>query len=269
MIIQIDENNNVISLITVGGLPEGDPSYIRLNKYDVPTEILEHITDYKYIDGEFIHQDNPDVKYIDSVRNSKISLISIACKQVIETGIDFNGDHYSLTAEDQMNLTNLSMMAQTLPMVPYHADGQLCRMYSAEEITALATNAIRWITFHTTYHNFLKSYIKSITDLQTLIETHYGSMLPDTYTEQLTQILGDGVDFTKFLVDVPDTMNYDRLTGKIDIDKMTWEEDMNQPEPIPEPDPEDIEGGEDFEETSENDTMSDIEDESDDTDDSP
>ena len=46
MIIQIDENNNVISLITVGGLPEGDPSYIRLNKYDVPTEILEHITDY-------------------------------------------------------------------------------------------------------------------------------------------------------------------------------------------------------------------------------
>lgn len=238
MIIQIDENNNVISLITVGGLPEGDPSYIRLNKYDVPTEILEHITDYKYIDGEFIHQDDPDIKYIDNIRNTKIILISSACKQVIEAGIDFNGEHYSLTSEDQMNLTNLSMMAQTLPMVPYHADGQLCRMYSAEEITSLATNAIRWVTFHTTYHNFLKSYIKSITDLQTLISTHYGSMLPDSYTEQLTQILGDGVDFTKFIVDVPDTTNYDRLTGKIDINKMTWEEDMNQPEPTPEPTPE-------------------------------
>lgn len=237
MIIQIDENNNVISLITVGGLPEGDPSYIRLNKYDVPTEILEHITDYKYIDGEFIHQDDPDIKYIDDIRNTKITLISSACKQVIEAGIDFNGEHYSLTAEDQMNLTNLSMMAQTLPMVPYHADGQLCRMYSAEEITTLATNAIRWVTFHTTYHNFLKSYIKSITDLQTLIETHYGSMLPDAYTEQLSQILSDGVDFTKFLVDVPDTTDYDKLTGKIDIDKMTWEEDMNQPEPTPEPEP--------------------------------
>lgn len=237
MIIQIDENNNVISLITVGGLPEGDPSYIRLNKYDVPTEILEHITDYKYIDGEFIHQDDPDIKYIEDIKNTKIILISSACKQVIEAGIDFNGEHYSLTAEDQMNLTNLSMMAQTLPMVPYHADGQLCRMYSAEEITSLATNAIRLVTFHTTYHNFLKSYIKSITDLQTLIATHYGSMLPDSYTEQLAQILGAGVDFTKFLVDVPDTTNYDNLTGKIDIDKMTWEEDMNQPEPIPEPEP--------------------------------
>lgn len=264
MIIQLDENNNIISLITVGGLPEGDPSYIRLNKYDVSTEILEHITDYKYIDGEFIHQDDPDIKYIDDIRNSKINLISAACKQVIEAGIDFNGEHYSLTAEDQMNLTNLSMMAQTLPAVPYHADGKLCRMYTAEEITTLATNAIRWVTFHTTYHNFLKAYIKSIMDLQTLIETHYGSMLPDAYTEPLAQILGAGVDFTKFMVDVPDTTNYDKMTGKIDIDKMTWEEDMYPFEPTPEPEPEptpepEPDEGDDSDEEDPLDTTSDIE----------
>jgi hypothetical protein len=246
MIIHIDENNNIVSLITLGGLPD-DPSYIRLNRDDVPVEILEHIYDYKYIDGEFIRQDNPDEKYISKVLSKKLSVLSSNTNYVIENGIDFNGEHYSLTQEDQMNLTNLSMMAEVLQNVPYHADGKLCRMYTSEEIKALATSAIMWITFHTTYYNFLKAYCKTLS-LSDLIQVHYGILLPNEYMEQIQTIIGMTIDIEHFLVNIPDNTDYDRITGKVNIDEYIWEED--QP-PAPEPEPEPDEGDDEPDEEEE------------------
>lgn len=282
MIIQIDENHNIISVIGVGGMPEGDPSYFKMNKYDVPEEILTHIYDYKYIDGEFVFDEETVAIRQAAILQKKLEVLSKACHTVITNGIDFNGEHYSLSQEDQTNLTNLSFMSQTLSYVPYHADGQLCREYSAEEIQALAAAAIRWVTFHTTYHNFLKAYARSISNKNDLLDLHYGSELPTEYMNAIIAVMGTS-DISEYMVEIPDTESYDRPQRILRVDKLYWEEDLPPipvpgPEPEPDPDPgpdvdpdpsqdPDYDGGDDDEETSEDDEPIDIEDDSDSPDD--
>ena len=255
MIIRIDDNNNIVSLIALGGLPEGDPHFIRMNRDDVDPDILMHIYDYKFINGEFIFDAIAHAEKVERVKSQKILSMSEACHNVITNGIDFNGEHYSLSPEDQTNLTNLSLMSQTLPYVPYHADGQLCREYSAEEIQALATMAIRWVTFHTTYHNFLKAYIRTLNPIDDILDIHYGTELPSEYMTSILAIMGT-IDLTQFIIDIPDTTNYDYAQRIIHLEDLTWEEDQppepaQGPDTIPEPEPD--EGGDDDEETPEGD----------------
>ena len=42
----------------------------------------------------------------------------------------------------------------------YHADGELCRMYTAEEFTALTQAATAHVFYHRTYCNHLNAWIK-------------------------------------------------------------------------------------------------------------
>ena len=67
---------------------------------------------------------------------------------------------YSLTEHDQ---TELMAQAQTVKegaaAVPYHADGELCRMYPAEEFTALAQAATAHVFYHRTYCNHMNAWI--------------------------------------------------------------------------------------------------------------
>lgn len=231
MIIRVDENNNIVQLITLGGIPEENPElYFRLNKYDVSEEILTHIYDYKYIDGEFITRTDNISDKIEKLRENKIKNLSAACNQVIENGMDFNGHHYSLKPEDQINLTNLSMMVQLgMEHVPYHADGELCTMYSKDEMLALSNAAIIWITFHTTYFNFMKYEINHTDDIETILAYHYGSILSDESVSSIMQILNidDASALDILMVDIPDLYNYDRILGVINLDNYIWEEDYN------------------------------------------
>ena len=75
--------------------------------------------------------------------------IGAACSAAIYAGIEVDGSRYSLTEHDQ---TELSGTAQTVKegaaAVPYHADGELCRMYPAEEFTALAQAATAHVFYH-------------------------------------------------------------------------------------------------------------------------
>ena len=88
----------------------------------VPTEIIE---------------EDPDIT-VEYVRDAKIKEMSTACRHTIEGGFDLElrGEtyHFSLDTQDQLNLISLGTMAQTQSLIPYHADGQECTFYSAEEI---------------------------------------------------------------------------------------------------------------------------------------
>ena len=86
------------------------------------------------------------------VRAVKKQEIGAACSAAIYAGIEVDGSRYSLTEHDQ---TELMAQAQTVKegaaAVPYHADGELCRMYPAEEFTALAQAATAHVFYHRTY----------------------------------------------------------------------------------------------------------------------
>ena len=85
------------------------------------------------------------------VRAVKKQEIGAACSAAIYAGIEVDGSRYSLTEHDQ---TELMAQAQTVKegaaAVPYHADGELCRMYPAEEFTALAQAATAHVFYHRT-----------------------------------------------------------------------------------------------------------------------
>lgn len=113
-------------------------------------------------------EEESTVVTVDYVRKLKLAEISRACNQAIVSGVDIilsDGEthHFSLTEQDQSNLIALSLsVARGETAIPYHADDELCVFYSAEDITTIVNNATAYITYHTTYHNSLKAYVKSL-----------------------------------------------------------------------------------------------------------
>ena len=138
----------------------------------------------------------PDERELETIRAELIAAMSAACNAAIVGGVDVTlGDgntyHYSLTAEDQINLISLqSMVAAGADAVPYHADGEACRYYSAADFTAIANAATAWVLYHQSYFNSLKQYILSMETTDELDAVTYGMEIPEAYrTEVLAQIM--------------------------------------------------------------------------------
>ena len=208
MILRLDDESNIIEVITVGGDPCSEGC---LEVFDVPTDILEDIFSYKYIDGQFVRRDNVDDSLLQEARSIKIEFLNKTCHALIEGGIDVGDDHYSLTSEDQINLSKLTTQAALMPSVPifYHADGQLCRQYTPEEMTMIAAIGVGWVTYHTTYFNYAKAYIESLTDFDDIAEFKYGMRLDQELETQLETILATtGITFDQ---EIDDHFDYETL----------------------------------------------------------
>jgi hypothetical protein len=123
------------------------------------------------------------------VRAAKKEEIGADCSATIYAGIDVNGEHFSLTEHDQ---TELMAQYQTIKegaaAVPYHADGQLCRMYPAEEFTAIAQAATAHVFYHRTYCNHVNAWIARA-DLAELDGITYGVELPADLAASMAEII--------------------------------------------------------------------------------
>ena len=70
-------------------------------------------------------------------------------------------EHFSLQATDQINLTTaLSAVQSGAAGYPYHADGQLCRLFTAAEIQAIAEASVKHKLYHTTLCNHLLTWAR-------------------------------------------------------------------------------------------------------------
>lgn len=126
---------------------------------------------------------------VEQVRDAKKAEIGAACSAAIYAGIDVNGAHYSLTEHDQTEImAQLETVKGGAAKVPYHADGELCRMFTAEEFTAVATAAINHIFYHRTYCNHMNAWIKRAT-IEELPAITYGADLPADLAESMTAII--------------------------------------------------------------------------------
>ena len=131
---------------------------------------------------------------VEEVRNEKITEISDICGNIITAGfdLDFDGEteHFNLTVEDQSNISNLFRVVELGGTeFPYQADGGVCRVYSAQEITQIYIAAQTLITTQTTYCNLLKRYVLSLEDLDSIYAAQYGMDLPDPYATEMTEKL--------------------------------------------------------------------------------
>lgn len=132
------------------------------------------------------------------VKEKKVSAMSAACEAAIVTGFsisDNSGEHhFSLQVTDQIMIAQLGLKAQTgAGQLPWHADGEACKFYTAEEMMAINGRMEQLITYHQTYFNSLKQYINSLETLEEISAVEYGMEIPAEYqSEVLIALTGGG-----------------------------------------------------------------------------
>lgn len=146
------------------------------------------------VEEEPEYVDPNEVITVDYVKSVKIAEMSNTCNNVITNGFDVvlsdgNSYHFSLTTQDQLNLITLSsMVANGEKQIPYHADGELCRFYSAEDINIIITTATQFKTYQISYFNALKAYIGSLDDMNEIGAITYGIEIPAEYQSDVLKV---------------------------------------------------------------------------------
>lgn len=132
---------------------------------------------------------------MDFIKEAKAVEISTACNAAIVAGMDVETtkgtEHFSLQETDQINLTTAyNAILSGAQGYPYHADGALCRMFTAEEITAISNASIAHKLYHTTLCNHLLTWVRRAeTEEELDIITYTAEGLPDDLAANMAQIL--------------------------------------------------------------------------------
>lgn len=131
------------------------------------------------------------VKDLDTAIAKKLEQLSAVCNQTIISGFEVTLTdgveyHFDLTIEDQINLASLTLLAaQGTDAIPYHASGELCKFYSAADITLITNKASELKTYHTTYYNSLKNYVKSLKTIEEVEAVQYGDLIPEEFRSEV------------------------------------------------------------------------------------
>lgn len=132
---------------------------------------------------------------LDNLKAAKESELSVACNAAIVAGMDVETsqgtEHFSLEETDQINLTTAyNAILSGATTYPYHSDGQLCRMFTAEEITAISTASIQHKLYHTTLCNHLLTWARRAETQEELAGiTYTAEGLPEDLASNMAQVL--------------------------------------------------------------------------------
>ena len=137
--------------------------------------------------------DHPDPVSLEEKRAAKHAEISAASEAAIYAGMDVETtqgtEHFSLTEKDQINLTTAkNAVDKGAAAYPYHADDEMCRIFTAAEINAIGQASIAHKIYHTTYCNHLFEWIRRA-DAAELAGITYGAELPEDLAAHMQEIL--------------------------------------------------------------------------------
>lgn len=142
--------------------------------------------------------ENPDPSKLDivSLKAAKLEEVNRDCTATIHAGAEVElssgTERFSFKAEDQINLkAAIDEVKAGAAGYPYHADGQLCRIYSAADIVAIATALAQHKLYHTTYANHLNVWIRRAVDSAELESIVYGVDLPADLAANMQGVLAD------------------------------------------------------------------------------
>lgn len=140
-------------------------------------------------------EDYPELMTLEERRTAKLAELSAACNAAITAGCDVTlsavSGHISMTAEDQINLsTATAAVEQGAVGYPYHLDGQLCAIFPAADIQAMAQAATAHKLYQTTYYNHLAAWVRRVETAEELTAITYGAALPKDLGDNMAAILG-------------------------------------------------------------------------------
>ena len=137
--------------------------------------------------------EHPDPVPLEDKRAAKTAEMSAACNAAITAGMDVETtqgtEHFSLQETDQINLkTATDDVKAGAVFYPYHADGELCRIFTAAEINAIGEASKAHKLYHTTYCNHLFAWIRRATAAE-LAGITYGAELPEDLAASMQALL--------------------------------------------------------------------------------
>lgn len=174
--------------------PEQEAVYLQYNGFVTVEETEDGVVVTPRVeDWEAWKAEQPDP--MEEARTDKLFELSTACNDAIVAGMDVvttqGTEHFSLEETDQINLTtayNAVMSGATA--YPYHADGSLCRMFTAEEITSISNASISHKMYHTTLCNHLLTWARRAETAEELESITYTSdNLPADLAENMAAVL--------------------------------------------------------------------------------
>lgn len=170
---------------------------------DCSDDMLEATLDQKrdeMYNSKYTIEDKPDDRPLDEIRADKLAELSDACNAAITAGMDVETtqgtEHFSLQETDQINLTTaLSAVQSGASGYPYHADGQLCRLFTAAEIQAIAAASVKHKLYHTTLCNHLLTWARRAEAKEELSGITYAADgLPEDLAANMAAVLAAAGD---------------------------------------------------------------------------
>lgn len=140
-------------------------------------------------------EENPASDALEAAKAAKEAELSAACNQAITDGMDVETtqgtEHFSLQETDQINLTTAyNAVMSGSEQYPYHADGALCRMFTADEIKAISAASIQHKMYHTTLCNHLLTWARRAETEEELEGiTYTADGLPEDLAQNMAQIM--------------------------------------------------------------------------------
>lgn len=156
----------------------------------------EYIKGIAY-NGEYTIEEEHDDRALDEIRADKLAELSSSCNDAITAGMDVETtqgtEHFSLQETDQINLTTaLSAVQSGAAGYPYHADGQLCRLFTAAEIQAIAAASVKHKLYHTTLCNHLLTWARRADTREELTGITYAADgMPDDLASNMAAVLAE------------------------------------------------------------------------------
>ena len=161
------------------------------------SEANEEIAKREAYNGDYTIVEEPDDRTLDEIRADKLAELSASCNDAITAGMDVETtqgtEHFSLQETDQINLTTaLSAVQSGASGYPYHADGQLCRLFTAAEIQAIAAASVKHKLYHTTLCNHLLTWARRAATKEELSGITYSADgLPEGLASNMAAVLAE------------------------------------------------------------------------------
>lgn len=145
---------------------------------DIIVEEIDNImTVTHWVPGTMPSQE-PSV-ILNKAKQSKLAEISESCEDYIYAGTNVTFpnntiEHFTYTIADQSNISEMftAIMAGATEY-PYHADGEICKIYSKAEIVTIYGTLSLFKTEATTYHNSLKAQVNAMDDIDAISATKF------------------------------------------------------------------------------------------------
>ena len=124
---------------------------------------------------------------IAELKAEKKASLDRAGSEIIRRGISVklkSGEtkHFSLDEHDQLNLFGkLAELTAGAPFCAYHADGEPCTYFLAEDMRAIVQRAVWFVSYHTTYLNALHRWLDVCQDEAELSSIFYGAEVPNKH----------------------------------------------------------------------------------------